>query len=255
MRIITLVKGGYMSLSGKTVIVTGGSRGIGRAIATRLGRDGASVVVHYRQEKDGADDSVTTIRNAGSAAIAVQGDLAVEGDIRRIFRVARDEFGGVDIVVNNAATVIGGPIEAYTEDAFDRLVAVNLRSLAVSAQEASSILPEGGRIVNVAAGLTSDALSVLGLYGATKAGVETLTRSLALQLGPRGITVNAVAPGPTDTDMLTQDARENLPAIIAQTALRRLGRPDDIARVVAFLVGEDGGWVTGQTIHADGGRF
>ena len=116
-------------------------------------------------------------------------------------------------------------------------------------------LPEGGRIVNIAAALPAAALPMLGLYGATKAGVEALTRSLAQQLGPRGITVNAVAPGPTDTDMLSPDARANLAGIVERTALRRLGQPEDIAGVVAFLAGPDGGWVTGQTIRADGGHL
>jgi len=242
-----------MNISGKIAIVTGASRGIGRAVAERLGDEGAVVVVGYHQNREAAEGVIGTINAAGGRAIAVQGDVGVPADVRALFEVARREFGGVDIVVNNAAVLAGGPVEAISEEDFDRMVAANLGSVFVSGQEAARHLRDGGRMINVAAGLPAAAIGFLGVYGATKAGVEVLTRSLAHQLGSRGITVNAVAPGPTDTDMLAPEARANLDALTSQTPLRRLGQPADVADVIAFLAGDDARWVTGQTIHANGG--
>lgn len=242
-----------MSLWGRIAIVTGASRGIGRAIAQRLGRDGAHVVVHYHENKDAADEVAAAIRADGGRAVPAAADLGEPADIRALYAVAQAEFGGLDIVVNNAAMIAGGPIEHFGVDDFDRLIAVNLRGVYVSCQEAARRLSDGGRIVNLSAKLPAPAIPVLGVYGAAKAGVEVLTRSLAYQLGPRGITVNAVAPGPTDTDMLAPDARANIESIAAHTPLRRIGQPADVAAVVAFLTDTDSGWITGQTIHANGG--
>lgn len=242
-----------MSLRGRIAIVTGASRGIGRAIAQRLGGDGAHVVVHYHQNKDAADEVAAAIRSDGGQAVPAAADLGEPADIRALYAVAQAEFGGLDIVVNNAAMIAGGPIEHFAVEEFDRLIAVNLRGVYVSCQEAARRLSDGGRIVNLSAKLPAPAIPVLGVYGAAKAGVEVLTRSLAHQLGPRGITVNAVAPGPTDTDMLAPDARANIEMIAAHTPLRRIGQPTDVAAVVAFLTDTDSGWITGQTIHANGG--
>lgn len=242
-----------MSLKGKAAIVTGASRGIGRAIAERLGRDGASVLVHYQQNASAAAEVVKSIQSAGGQAVAAAGDVAVAEHIKALYERAQAEFGRIDIVVNNAAIVAGGPFVALPEEMFDRLVAVNLRSVFISGQEASKHVADGGRVINISAGLPSAAIAMLGAYGATKAGVEVLVRSLARQLGERGITVNAVAPGPTDTDMLAPEARANEQAIAGQTPLGRLGQPADVAGVVAFLAGPDSGWITGQTIHVDGG--
>jgi 3-oxoacyl-[acyl-carrier protein] reductase len=244
-----------MKLNGRTAIVTGASRGIGRAIAERLGADGASVVVHYHRNADGAGETVRSVIAAGGRAVAVAGDVGVSADVRALFQRALTEYGTVDIVVNNAAEMAGGPFVAIPEDVFDRMVAVNLRSVFLAGQEATKCLADGGRIVNVSAGLPAAAIAMIGAYGATKAGVEVLTRSLAHQLGARGITVNAVAPGPTDTDMLAPEARANLDMITSQTPLGRLGVPADVASVVAFLAGPDAGWVTGQTIHVNGGML
>jgi 3-oxoacyl-[acyl-carrier protein] reductase len=242
-----------MSLQGKVAIVTGGSRGIGRAVVERLGRDGAAVVVNYHSSREAAEAAAAAIQAAGGRALAVQGDVASAGDLGGVYEKAIAAFGGVDIVVNNAARVVAAPLELVTEEEFDRLVAVNLKSVFFSSQLALKHVRDGGRVVNLAAGLPSAAIAFLGAYGATKAAIEVLTRSLAHQLGPRGITVNAVAPGPTDTDMLAPEARANLDSLIAQTPLRRLGQPADVADVVAYLASPEARWVTGQTIHANGG--
>jgi 3-oxoacyl-[acyl-carrier protein] reductase len=217
----------------KVAMVTGAGRGIGAAVARTLAEGGATVAAADRD--------------------TVAGDFGAPADVRALYTVAEDEFGGVDIVVNNAAMIAGGPIEHFPVADFDRVIAVNLRGVYVSCQEAALRLSEGGRIVNISAKLPAEAIPMLSVYGAAKAGVEVLTRSLAHYLGPRGITVNAVAPGPTDTDMLTPDARANIDSIIGHTALRRIGKPADVAAVVAFLASTESGWITGQTIHANGG--
>ncbi|GAB3174239.1 SDR family oxidoreductase [Myceligenerans halotolerans] len=228
---------------------------MGRAIAERLAREGADVVVHYHRNKEGAEATAEAIGKGGGTGrvLTVPGDLAVEDDVRALYDAAMAEFGRVDAVVNNAGVATGGPIEAMTADEFDRVVSVNLRGTFLSCREAARRLSDGGRVVNVSARIPAGAAPMLGVYAAAKAGVEALTRSLAHQLGPRGITANAVAPGPTDTPMLDAGARANAEAIAGQTPLRRLGRPEDTASVVAFLAGPDGAWVTGQTLHADGG--
>jgi 3-oxoacyl-[acyl-carrier protein] reductase len=242
-----------MSLDRKVAIVTGGSRGIGRVVAERLGRDGAAVVVNYHSSQEAAEAVAEGIRQTGGRAVAVQGDVASAADLCRVYDRAIDELGGVDIVVNNAARVVAAPLELVSEQDFDQLIAVNLKSVFLSSQLAVRHLRDEGRVINLAAGLPNAAIAFLGAYGATKVAVEALTRSLAHQLGPRGITVNAVAPGPTDTDMLAPEARVNLDSLIGQTPLRRLGQPADIADVIAFLASPEARWVTGQTIHVNGG--
>lgn len=241
------------SLQGRVAIVTGGSRGIGRAVVRRLACDGAAVVVNYHSRRDAADETVAAVLEGGGQAVAVQGDVASAADLRRVYDTALAEFGGVDIVVNNAACEVGAPLEHVSEADFDRLVAVNLKGVFLSSQLAVAHLREGGRVVNVSAGLPNGAIAFLGAYGATKTGIQTLTRALAHQLGPRGITVNAVAPGPTDTDMLAPQARSNLDWLVGQTPLRRLGQPSDVADVIAFLASDDARWVTAQTIAVNGG--
>lgn len=246
-----------MSLENKVAIVTGATRGIGRAVAERLGRDGAAVIVNYRAERDGAkqsaEDVVAAITSAGGRALAVAGDVSRSGDVKGLFDAAEERFDGVDILVNNAAMFAAAPLEYLPEEVFDQLLAVNLKSVYFAGQQAASRLRDGGRIVNIAAGLPNGGIAFMGAYGATKAGVEVLSRSLAHALGARGITVNAVLPGPTDTDMLSEEARKTEAQIIGATPLGRLGQPADLADVVAFLASEDSRWVTAQAIAVNGG--
>jgi 3-oxoacyl-[acyl-carrier protein] reductase len=248
---------GSTGLAGKTALVTGATRGIGRAIAQRLGRDGANVVVNYRATREGAADQadqiVDEIARTGGRAVAAPGDVGRAADVAGLFDAAEREFGGVDILVNNAAMFAGAPIEYLPEEVFDALVTTNLKSVYLTGQQAASRLREHGRVINVSAGIPNGAVAFMGAYGATKAGVEMLTRSLAHQLGPRKITVNAIAPGPTDTEMLAEEARAMAEQIIGSTPLGRLGLPTDLADVVALLASDDARWITGQVIGVNGG--
>jgi 3-oxoacyl-[acyl-carrier protein] reductase len=240
-------------LDGKVAIVTGGSRGIGRAIALRLAADGAKVVIGYQSNHRAAKDVVNDIAAAGGVATSIDGDIADVAHIRSIYDFTAAEFGAVDIVVNNAAITAAGPIATVTEELFDRLIAVNLKSVVFSCQLAAERLRDHGRIVNISTVLPAAHVCILGAYGAAKGGIPVLTRALARELGPRGITVNAVAPGPTDTDMLVPEAREQLNANLDQLPLRRIGRTDDIADIVAFLASDQSRWITGHALPAAGG--
>ncbi|MDL4812669.1 SDR family oxidoreductase [Actinomadura opuntiae] len=244
-------------LTGRTALVTGATRGIGRAIAQRLGSDGANVVVNYRASSEAAADQarqvVEEITRAGGHAVAAPGDVGRAADVADLFDAAERAFGGVDILVNNAAMFAAAPIEHLPEDVFDALVTTNLKSVYLTGRQAASRLRDGGRVINVSAGIPNGGVAFMGVYGATKAGVETLTRSLAHQLGARQITVNAIAPGPTDTAMLADEARAMADQIIGSTPLGRLGLPTDLADAVALLASEDARWITGQVIGVNGG--
>jgi len=245
------------ALEGKAAIVTGASRGIGRAIAERLADDGAAVVVNYARSREEAEDVVRGIADRGGTALAVQADIGKVGDVRRLFKDSVARLGHVDIVVNNAATVVYKPIEAASEEEWDAVFAVNARGPFFMLQEAARSLPSGGRIVNISTGATRVGLPLMGLYLGSKGALEQFTLVLANELGARGITVNAVAAGVTDTKMLG-DMFKNYPPelkamLIQRTPMGRLGQPQEVADVVAFLASEDARWVTGQTISADGG--
>ncbi|GAA1171007.1 SDR family oxidoreductase [Streptomyces hebeiensis] len=242
-----------MSLSGKVALVTASSRGIGRAVALRLGHDGANVVVNYHSNEAAARDVVSEIEQLGGAAVAVRADLAVPRDITRLFQEAVDAFGGLDIVVNNAGMRAFGAVANFSVKDLDRLLAVNVKGTFLALQKAANLVRDDGRIVNISTGHTKVPGPHVAAYGGSKAAVEYFGHVLAKELGSRRITVNAVLPGLTDTDGLSPEFRANADKFIAQTPLGRLGRSEDIADVVAFLASDDARWVTGQTIAAAGG--
>jgi 3-oxoacyl-[acyl-carrier protein] reductase len=236
-----------MTLAGKTAVVTGGSRGIGRAIVRRLARDGARVVFSYRRNRAAA---VTLAREVGDA-VAVRVDQADLASLEALFEPVAD---GLDILVNNAAMSALFPISDITPELFDRVMAVNARFPLLAMRQAESLMRDGGRIINVSTLNTMVPAPGIALYCASKAALEQFTKVAAREFGPRGITVNTVSPGPTDTEMMRADnPPEALGRIVTLTALGRLGQPADIADVVAFLAGPDARWITGQNIQATGG--
>jgi 3-oxoacyl-[acyl-carrier protein] reductase len=236
-----------MALTGKTAVVTGGSRGIGRAIVRRLARDGARVVFSYRQDKAAAD---ALAQEAGDA-VAVRADQEDPLSIEALFEPVA---GGLDILVNNAAINPHAPIHDITPELFDRVMAVNAKFPLLAMRHAEPLLRDGGRIINISTLNTAVPGPGIALYCASKAALEQFTKVAAREFGSRGITVNTVSPGATDTDLLrASNPPEALERTAALTALGRLGQPADIADVVAFLAGPDARWITGQNIQATGG--
>ncbi|MFI8960907.1 SDR family oxidoreductase [Streptomyces sp. NPDC053493] len=249
-------------LEGKTALVTGASRGIGRGIAERLGREGARVAVHYGSNEAAAKETVEAIAAAGGEAFAIGQELGVPGDAAALwaaFDAAVGEDRGLDILVNNAGIGVSSSFEAIGEEEYDRVFAVNTKAPFFLAQLGAERLRDGGRIVNVSTGLSHAAMMPdLMAYAMTKSALDIFTRYLSKVLGPRGITVNAVAPGIIDTDMNAAWLRDDPEAraqAAAYSALGRVGTPQDIAAVVAFLASDDGRWVTGQWIDATGGSL
>jgi 3-oxoacyl-[acyl-carrier protein] reductase len=242
-----------MGLNGKVAIVTAASRGIGRAIATRLGADGAKVVVNYHSNEAAAQEVVADIKKSGSEAIAVRADIGVPADIERLFKEALSAFGGLDIVVNNAGITVVGPTAFFDEEALDRAIAINIKGTFLALKQAATHVRDGGRIINISTGYTRSPNPYVGVYVGSKAAVEQFGFSLAKELGERQITVNSVLPGLTDTDGVAPEVRAQADVYIQQTPLGRFGTPDDIAGVVGFLASDDAKWVTGQAISATGG--
>jgi len=243
-----------MRLDGKVAVVTGASRGIGRAIAVRLGQDGAAVVVNYSGNQKAALETVAAVEAAGGRAVAVQGDVGKVADIQRLFDAAFEHFGKLDILVNNAGVMFNKPVADVTEEEFDQIFAVNVKGTFLACQQAAKRMADGGRIINFSSSTTAMMLPTYGTYVATKGAVEQMSHVLAKELGPRGITVNVVSPGPTDTELFGQGKTEQDKQRFAQmTAMGRLGQPEDIADVVALLVGAEARWITGQSVRANGG--
>lgn len=246
-------------LTGRTALVTGASRGIGQTIAARLAAEGATVVVHFGTDESGAAATVEAVERAGGSAFSVRAELGVDGDVETLFAGVEAGLAGrpLDILVNNAAAAPAGPLGVTTRAEFDHLFAVNVRAPYFIIERALPLLSEGARIVSVSSVATRMANSTQTSFAMTKGAIETMTKTIAVQLGPRRITVNAVAPGITRT--ATNGAVFDTPGLTEQisgmTALNRLGGPDDVADVVAFLASHSARWVTGQIIDASGGLF
>ncbi|MFF4415452.1 SDR family oxidoreductase [Streptosporangium sp. NPDC001559] len=245
-------------LTDKVALVTGGSRGIGRAVARRLAGDGATVVLTYAQDDAAAAETVGSIEKDGGRAFALRSELGEHGDAEAMW-AAFDAVTGdarVDILVNNAGIARSSDLTALTEEEFDRVFAVNVRAPFFIVQHALTRLNDGGRIINVSSGAARIALPEVIAYSSTKGALDTFTLNLAKMLGPRGITVNSVAPGIIDTDVNAGWLRADPEAwerAAALSALGRVGAPEDVADVVAFLASDDARWVSGRVVDATGG--
>jgi 3-oxoacyl-[acyl-carrier protein] reductase len=244
-------------LNGKVAIVTGASKGIGAGIAKSLGAAGAAVVVNYASSKDGADRVVADIKAKGGKAIAVKGDVAKAADVRRLFDETKKAFGALDVLVNNAGVYKFMPLEEVTEDEFHRQFNINVLGTMLATREAAKHFgPNGGSVINISSVASENAVPTASVYSATKGAVDTMTRVLAAELGPRKIRVNVIAPGGVETEgvhalgIIGSDFEKSM---IAKTALGRLGQPDDIARVAVFLASDDSAWMTGERLAASGG--
>ncbi|MGI3903125.1 MAG: 3-oxoacyl-ACP reductase family protein [Janthinobacterium lividum] len=241
-------------LNSKVAFVTGGSRGIGAAIAVRLAREGAAVALTYARSKDAADEVVRAIQEEGGRAVAILADSAREGAIIRGMREAVEVFGGLDILVNNAAVKLSGDVSDFSMKDLDLMIAVNIKGVVTAVQEALLHMGRDGRIINIGS-ISSDYMPMPGhaIYAMTKAAIAGLTRGLVRDLGPRGITVNNVQPGRVETVMLRSALGSSLDAVKAAIPLQRLGRPEEVAAMVAFLAGPESGFVNGAHLRVDGG--
>ena len=244
-------------LKGKVAVVTGASKGIGAGIAKALGAEGAAVVVNYASSKDGAERVVAEIKAQGGQAIAVKGDVAKEADVKHLFDETRKAFGAVDVLVNNAGVYKFAPLPEITEDEFHRHFNTNVLGTILATKEAARHFGEsGGSVINISSIASEEAVPGAAVYSATKGAVDTLTRVLTAELGPRKIRVNVIAPGGVETEgthsagVIGSDFEKQM---IARTALGRLGQPDDIAKVALFLASDDSAWLTGERLGAAGG--
>lgn len=238
----------------RVAIVTGASRGIGAAVAERLAADGFTVIINYAGDAASAAALARRIEGKGGRALTVQADVSDAQAVRRMFDSAEAAFGGVDVLVNNAGVMTLSRLADADDATFERHVAVNLKGTFNTLREAANRLRAGGRIINFSSSVVGLLQPTYGIYAATKAAVEAMTSVLAKELRGRAITVNAVAPGPTATDLFLNGKSAELVDHIAKLApLERLGAPADIAAAVAFLAGPDGAWINGQTLRANGG--
>jgi len=244
-------------LTGKVAIVTGASKGIGAGIAKGLGAAGASVVVNYASSREGADRVVAEIKQGGGQAIAVQGDVSKAEDVKRLFDETKKTFGSLDVLVNNAGIFQFDPIEAVTEDEFHREFNTNVLGPILATREAVKHFGDkGGSVINISSVASSKAMPQSVVYSATKSALDSVTRVLAAELGPKNIRVNAINPGGVETEgvhrigIIGSDMEKQM---VAATPLGRLGQPKDIAPIAVFLASDESGWLTGETIVASGG--
>ena len=243
-------------LTGKVAVVSGASKGIGAGIAEELAKEGASVIVNYASSPAQADAVVDRIRAAGGSAKAVHADLSKPGEARKLIGAAVSEFGKLDILVNNAGVYDFVPLAEINEEHYERIFGLNVKGLLFATQAAANAFGDhGGTVINISSMASLSAMPSASVYSATKAAVDSFTRTLAAELGPKGIRVNSVLPGPVETE-----GTQSMPqfeqlrdTFVPQTPLRRIGQPQDIATAVSFLASEDSGWITGQVIPVSGG--
>lgn len=242
------------SFAGKVALVTGASRGIGSAIAEAFAAEGARVVVNYSSQSAAAQEVVDRIQRKGGEAVAVQADIGRPAQVTALFQAALDAFGRIDIVVNNAGVIVTKPIADITEADFDKLFDVNVKGTFFVCQQAALHLAGQGRIINFSTSVTGSMFPGYSLYAGTKGAVEQFTRQLAKEFGPKGITINAIAPGPTNTELFREGkTEEQISQLVKLNSFGRLGELDDITGTVLFLAGEQARWITGQTIRVNGG--
>jgi 3-oxoacyl-[acyl-carrier protein] reductase len=238
----------------RVALITGASRGIGATIADRLAKDGFAVVINYTGNASLAEERVRSIERAGGRAIAAQADVSDPAAVARMFDSAEAAFDGIDVLVNNAGIMPLGNLSEVDDATFDKVVSINLKGTFNTLRLAAKRLRSGGRIINFSSSMVGLLMPSYGVYAATKAAVEAMTRILARELRGRNITANVVAPGPTATDLfLHGKSQEVIERFAKQPPLERLGKPDDIAGVVSFLAGPDGAWINGQVLRANGG--
>lgn len=241
-------------LQGKVAIITGASRGIGRNVAERLAAQGAAVIINYSSSPELAEEAVQRIQQQGGRAAAVQADISKPDQIARLYLEAKDIFGKIDIVVNNAGIMINSLIGDATEAQFDKQFAINVKGTYFSCQQAFLHLEQGGRIINFSTSVNGQMFPAYSIYAGTKGAVEQFTRQLAKEFGVKGITINAVAPGPVATELFLEGKSEaQLEGLKKANAFGRLGEPEDIAGAVSFFAGEQSAWITGQTLRVNGG--
>lgn len=241
-------------LLGKVALITGASRGIGKTIAQELALQGAKVVINYSNNAEQANQTVTSIMEQGGQALAVQADISRVAELERLFETAMAKYGQIDILVNNAGIMITKPITTVTEEDFDKIMAVNVKGTYFACQQAAKHMNTEGRIINFSTSVIGNMFPMYSVYAGTKGAVEQFTRQLAKEFGSKGITINAVAPGPINTELFTVGkTKEQIEALSKMNAFGRLGETTDIASVVLFLASKDSQWITGQTIRINGG--
>jgi 3-oxoacyl-[acyl-carrier protein] reductase len=241
------------TLNNKVVLVTGASRGIGAAVAKKIAGEGAKVIINYAGNKEEADQTVQVIKDAGGDAIALKADVSKASEVTALFDAAIAHYGKIDVLINNAGIMITKLLKDTTDDDFTRQFDINVRGTFNTLREAATKLANNGTIINLSTTLTRVMIPTYGTYVATKGAVEQLTRVFAKEVGSRGITVNAVLPGPTNTELFIKGkTQEQIDRLASLNAFNRLGEVDDIAKVIVFLAGDDAKWISGQTIGLNG---
>lgn len=241
------------TLDQKVILVTGASRGIGAAVARKLATDGASLIINYAGDKAGADKLVDELRQNGTDAIAVQADVSKPAEVKQLFDEAIAHFGKIDVLVNNAGIMITKLLKDTTDEDFTRQFDINVRGVFNTLREAATRLADKGSIINFSSTTTRVIMPTYGTYVATKAAVEQLTRVFSKEVGARGINVNSVSPGPTNTELFTKGKpQEVIDRLASLSAFNRIGEPDDIAKVVSFLASDDAKWISAQNLGING---